>query len=152
MKTDLERDLGVYISSNLKSQGQVNQATNKANSVLGMLKRTFVCREVIIWKKLYTTYIRPHLEFAVAVWNPHQKGDIARLESVQRRATKVAQDMRGKEYRERLRLLDLTTLSERRKRGDLIQLFKLINGIERVNWQVEPRIGHPRGGERGSTF
>jgi hypothetical protein len=148
-KTDVERDLGVTVASNLKSKEQVNQASNKADSVLGMLKRTFVCREIRIWKKLYTTYVRPHLEFAVAVWNPYQKGDIAQLESVQRRATKVAQGMNGKTYADRLILLDLTTLSARRIRGDLIQFFKIVHGIDHVNWQVEPRIGHPRGGEKG---
>jgi ribonucleases P/MRP protein subunit RPP40 len=148
-ETELERDLGVYVSHDLKSKGQVDQATNKANSVLGMLKRTFVSRDVDIWKKLYTTYIRPHLEFAVPVWNPYLKGDVRRLEGVQRRATKVAQGMRGKEYEERLRLLDLTTLEERRIRGDLIQLYKIVNGMEHVSWQIEPRVGNPRGGKRG---
>ncbi len=64
-KTDLERDLGVYIASDLKSHGQVNQVVSKANSMLGMLKRTFTYRGADIWKILCTTYVRPHLEFAV---------------------------------------------------------------------------------------
>ena len=70
MKTDLERDLGVYIASDMKSRGQVNQAVSKANSMLGVLKRTFTYRGVGMWKKLYTTYVRPHLEFTVPVWSP----------------------------------------------------------------------------------
>jgi hypothetical protein len=147
-KTDLERDLGVYISSDLKSRGQVNQAVSKANSMLGALKRTFTYRGVGMWKRLYTTYVRPHLEFAVPVWSPYLKGDIAKIESVQRRATKVAHAMRGKDYQERLRQLDLTTLEERRVRGDLIQWYKILNGFEKVSWIKEPRLGHPRAGVR----
>ncbi len=42
--------------------------------------------------------------------------------------------MRGNEYEERLRLLDLTILEERRLRGDLIEWYKLVNGFEEVSW------------------
>ena len=84
-----ERDLGVILSTNLKSTTQTNRAASKANSMLGLLKRTFNCRDPNLWKKLYTTYIRPQLEFAVAAWNPSLKKDITTLEKVQRRATKV---------------------------------------------------------------
>ena len=55
MKTDLERDLGVYIASDMKSRGQVNQAVSKANSVLGVLKRTFSYRGVGMWISFYNS-------------------------------------------------------------------------------------------------
>jgi len=147
-ETDLERDLGVYMSSNLKCRGQVNHAVRKANSVLGTLKRTFMSRNMTIWSKLYKTYIRPHLEFAISAWNPYLKGDIQRLERVQRRATKVAQELKGMTYIDRLKRLDLTTLEKRRERGDLIQLYKITRGIDQVNWVNEPRLGHARAGKR----
>ena len=78
MKTDLERNLGVYIVSDMKGQGQVNQAVSKANSMLCVLKRTFAYRCVRMWKKLYTSKVRPNLEFAVPVWSPYLRGDIAK--------------------------------------------------------------------------
>ena len=62
---------------------------NKANKVLGMLLRTFEYRDLDLIKSLYTTFVRPHLEFAVSVWSPHMQGDIDILEKVQRRATKL---------------------------------------------------------------
>jgi hypothetical protein len=49
-------------------------------------------------------------------------GDIAKLEGVQRRATKVAHNMKGKSYEDRLKLLNLTTLEDRRVRCDSIQV------------------------------
>jgi hypothetical protein len=147
--TELEKDLGVYVSSDLKCRDQVNQAVNKANSMLGILKRTFTHRGVELWKRLYTTYIRSHLEFAVPAWCPYLKGDIAKLENVQRRATKVAQVMKGKSYIEQLQLLNLTSLEVRRTRGDSIQWFKISKGIEIVKWIREPCLGHPRAGARG---
>ncbi|XP_069128754.1 uncharacterized protein [Argopecten irradians] len=55
--------------------------------------------------------------------------DIDRLEAVQRRATKSLPGMGNLTYPERLRILKLPTLSYRRARGDMIELYKMINGI-----------------------
>ena len=102
-KTETERDLGIQISSNLKYAEQVNKAASKANSVLGMLKRTFATRDTQIWKKLYTTYVRPQLEFAVSAWNPYLKKDIETLEKVQRRATKIGTTIKKSKLRKTTR-------------------------------------------------
>ena len=68
-KTTLERDLGVMISSDLKWKHHTAYCANKANRVLGMLKRTFEYFDLDMVKILYTTFVRPHLEFAASVWN-----------------------------------------------------------------------------------
>ena len=72
------------MSNNLKksaAQANAAQASN-ANKKLGMLKRNFRYRGADMWKKLYTSYVRPLLEFAIPVWNPHQIGDIIILERI----------------------------------------------------------------------
>ena len=51
------------------------------------MRKAFVHRGADVWKRLYMTYVRPHLEYAVAAWNPNHYQDIAKLERVQRRAT-----------------------------------------------------------------
>ena len=79
-----ERDLGITISNDLKLYKQCAKAASTAYKIFGMLKKAFVSRNLAIWKTLYTTYIRPHLEFTIAAWNPYQKKDIKR-----RRATKI---------------------------------------------------------------
>ena len=43
----------------------------KANRMLGMLKKTFESRDPKLWKELYVSLVRPHLEYAVQAWNPH---------------------------------------------------------------------------------
>jgi hypothetical protein len=88
-KTHNERDLGVILSDNGKVQDQVSSAVAKANSMMAILKNTFVSRDIYVWKILYIAYICPHLEFVVATWNPHLKRDISALERVPRRATKI---------------------------------------------------------------
>ena len=82
-KTRLERDLGVNVSDDLKWSRHVNRTVAKANRILGMLKRTFESRDPELWKDLYVSLVRPHLEYAVQAWNPHLQGDIERIERVQ---------------------------------------------------------------------
>ena len=78
--------------------------------------------------------VRPHLESASTVWNPHLRGDIEVLERVQRRATRIPTDLSR-----RLKIWGLSTLKERRTRGDLIEMFKIRNKMVTVNWFTGPR-------------
>ena len=147
-KTTRERDLGIIITSDLKWHDQVCSASSRASRMLGILKNTFVSRDAKLWKSLYTTYIRPHLEFAVAAWNPYLKKDIETLERVQHRSTKTPSSLRSLSYEERCTKMNLTTLRERRTRGDMIQQFKISSGLDKVNWIREPIIVDGRVGRR----
>ena len=92
------------------------------------MRKTFQFFNIRLFKIIYPTYIRPHLEFASAVWNSMNKADIKKLEGIQKRATKMVIELRSMEYEERLEVLGLTTLESRRKRGDLIQIYKILRG------------------------
>jgi len=116
----------------------VSAISAKASSTMGWLKKGFLSRDPVIWSKLYTTYVRAPFEFAAPVWNPYSIGDIEKLEKVQRTATKITQEMKGRSYKDRLEALGLTTLEDRRERGDGIQMFKIVNSIEKVNWHKGP--------------
>ena len=109
-------------------------AADKANKTLGTQKKTFK-----FWTKqskriLYTSYIRPHLEYACQAWNPYLKKDINRIEKIQRRATKMCHELRNLEYDDRLKALNLTRLCVRRERGDAIQKFKFHKGFNKITW------------------
>ncbi|CAF0816430.1 unnamed protein product [Brachionus calyciflorus] len=117
----------------LKSRNQVNYSVSKANSISGLLKRTFTTRDEQTWEKLYTCYIRPHIEFAVSSWNPDTKQDQNTLEKVQHRATKVATKLKNLDYEKRCDLLNLTFLKLRRTRGDLIQMFKFESRSDKID-------------------
>jgi hypothetical protein len=129
-KSTLEKDIGVYISSDLKWAKQVKYAAGKANSMLSLLNNTFKYKDKVLMKTLYCTYVRPNLEFAIQAWSPFYNKDINELEKVQRRATKMIPELRHLDYENRLKALDLTTLEVRRLRGDLIQQFKIYKGFE----------------------
>ena len=131
--TETEKDLGVTIDDSLKPANHCRKAAIKANGVLGQIFRSFHYRRKSTMLKLYKTFVRPHLEYAVTVWCPWLEKDIEELEKVQRRALKMMSDVRGKTYEERLKEVGLTTLKERRKRGDLIEAFKVMRGHSRVD-------------------
>ncbi len=132
--TTLERDIGVNISNDLKWEHHIKLIVNKANSKLGLLAKTFRYKNKQLIKSLYCTFVRPLLEFAVPVWCPYLEKDISKLEKVQHRATKLAPEIRHLPYNERLKKLGLTTLVDRRTRGDLIQQYKIYHEFDNINW------------------
>ena len=66
-KSDCERDLGIYIASDLRWRTHIERAASKANKVLGMLKKTFTSRDADLWKLLYVSLVRPNLEYSSSV-------------------------------------------------------------------------------------
>ncbi|MFG1588233.1 hypothetical protein ACDT12_13160 [Staphylococcus aureus] len=122
-------DLGIIIGTNLNFKEHIRNQINKANMMLGLIKRHFKNLSVGAFLCLYKSLVRSQLEYAVQVWNPHNVGLIESLEKVQKRATKLVPICRNKSYSERLKILNLPSLYYRRKRGDLILLYNIINGM-----------------------
>ena len=125
-----ERDLGVIMHKSAKPSRQCAEASKKANSTLGRIRRTIVSRDKDTILRLYKSLVRPQLEYCIQVWNPYLKQDIEKLEKVQRRATKMIWGYKDLSYEERLKRCGLTTLEKRRNRGDLIEAYKIITGKE----------------------
>ena len=88
-ESEVERDLGIWVSNDLKWKTQCQKAAAQAMSVLCMRRRTFPFVDVDGFKLLYSVYIRPHLEFCVQAWSPYFKKDIDCMEKVQHRAKKM---------------------------------------------------------------
>ena len=90
------------IAEDMKWEYHINYVVNKTNRMLVLLKRTFESRDPLLWKDLCVALIRPHLKYAVQIWNPHLIGDIEKLELVQGRALKIPEGFENLSYSKRL--------------------------------------------------
>lgn len=119
-------DLGVIVNSDLSWSDHTASVCRRANSKLFLIRKCFSHMSSQSASKLFATYVRPILEFAVSVWNPDLIRDKTSLESVQRRATRLPFGRVRPSYEERLSLAHLTTFEHRRLRGDLIMAFRIL--------------------------
>ena len=101
--------------------------------MLGLIKRAFVNMDPDIFLPLYKALVRSHLEYCCVVWSPRFITDDRKIEAVQRRATKLLPGFSVLSYQERLIKLNLYSLHYRRERGDMIQVFKILHGIDRID-------------------
>ena len=122
------KDLGVIFSNDLKVGKQCDKAANKGNQVLGLIKRTIISRKTKVILNFNKTLIHPHLEYCIQAWRPHLAKDIEKLDNVQKRATRIIEECRGKSYKERIQILGPTTLESRRTRADMLEVFKILKG------------------------
>ena len=130
-----ERDLGVLFDDDLKFRKHMSNCINKANKITGLIRRTFLHIGVRQFRKLYKTLVRPHLEYCNIVWAPYLIKDIQAIERAQKRATKLVWCVRDLPYHERLKILKIPSLSYRRLRGDIIQVWKLLNGKDNIDFE-----------------
>ena len=82
------RYLGVIFDSHLKWSTQCRKVASKATQVLNLLRRSLFGCSSAVKSLAYTSIVRPHLEYASIVWNPHTSSDINLLEAVQNRAAR----------------------------------------------------------------
>ena len=66
----------------------IQNQVNKANSIMGLIRRTCTHLDEPNFKYLFQALVRPHIEYAETFWSPFKVGDIEKIENVQRRATK----------------------------------------------------------------
>ena len=143
------------IDQNINFDKHINAISNKANAMFAMLRRAFKYIDKETFIPLYKALVRTHLDYSSSVYSQYKLKHVDQLEAVQRRATKQLPGMEEKSYPDRLKELKLPTLSYRRLRGDMIEVYTIINGIHDKNatqflklWKdMAPRTG-PRGNQK----
>jgi len=127
---DEEKDLGITFDQSLDFSRHIGQVCRKANGRIGIVRRTFLNVKPRTFAQLYKTFIRPVVEYGQVVAHPMFRKDEDKLEAVQRRATRLVNGMEDREYPERLKELRLPTLRYRRKRADVLQVYRIVHGVD----------------------
>eukprot|EP00061_Rhincodon_typus_P002313 g17172.t1 len=124
-------DLGMQVHSSLKVATQVAKMIKKAHGMLAFISRDMEYRSRQTMLQLYKTLVRLHLEYCVQFWSPHYQKDMEALDSVQRRFTRMLPGLEGTGYEERLKRLEMFSLEKWQLRGDLMEVYKIMRGIDR---------------------
>ena len=66
----------------------IQNITTSAGRSLGFLKRNMRSKNPELKEMAYKTLVHPLVEYSSSVWSPYTKSNIARLETVQRRAAR----------------------------------------------------------------
>ena len=140
VNVDQEKDLGVIISSDLKTDKMVAKQSQKAHLKLTQFNTTFTYRGKT-WLKLYKTYIKPSMLYACEVWKPTTKEGIEKLESVQRRALKMAGLGGRSDYKEACKKAGMNSIEDELDEADMMRTFRILNGDDKINketfWTLE---------------
>jgi hypothetical protein len=125
--TEHAKDLGVYISSDLKFSYQCQKVASAALRASSCILRNFTVKNTEFLRQMFITFVRPQVEYATVVWSPWHKADINLIERVQRSFTSKMPGIAGP-YPTRLGTLKLQRLELRRLIFDLIEAYKILHG------------------------
>ncbi len=123
--------LGVHISSDLSWSLHVWKICAKGRRLVGLLYRRFHAVDTSTCKQLYVSFIRPHLEYACQVWDPHLKKDIEAIGSVQKFAVRACTRQWDTSYQSLLTSTGLPTLEDRRQHMNMfyVQNYSQSSGL-----------------------
>ena len=137
---EVEKDIGFWISNDLSTATHVLKARNKALAEIARIKRNFSYIDKRAFCVLYNQRVRPHLDYGMAACPPNSSADSKLLEAVQSKATAMVYGIRHENADARRKMLGLMSLEQRRERGDLIEVFKILKGLTRIDpakfWEV----------------
>ena len=86
--TNTAKYLGIHIHSTLNWNTHINKTAQRANTTSAFLHRNIRTCPRKTKHLAYTTLVRPILEYASIIWDPHTASNINKLETVQRRSAR----------------------------------------------------------------
>ena len=117
----------------MKASAQCVAVVKKASSMLCIIKRGTENKTVNIIMALYKMLVRLHPEYSIQFWSPHLKKGIVELEKVKKRVTTMMTGLGHLPYEERLQCVGLFSLEKRHLGGDMIEMYKVMQGIDNVD-------------------
>ena len=126
-------DLGISYNNKINFREHMDTIVSKAYQRSYLIFKSFVSRNPNFLKQAFITYVRPLLEYCTQVWSPYLIKDISKIESVQRYFTRKLFPRNTTNYPERLILLNLESLEQRRLKYDLNMYYKIIHNLTNLD-------------------
>jgi hypothetical protein len=148
-QTNKAKYLGVTLDNTLSWNSHIDATAKKANTTTAFLRRNLSHCPQNIKATCYKTLVRPQLEYASSVWDPHTKANISKLENCQRRAARFCTG----DYRHTssvtamMEALSWDTLEARRQQTKAVMMYRVINSLVdiRAHHILIPAGVHTRG-------
>lgn len=133
-KVNSSKYLGVTIQTDLSWNIHIDNVSAKANRTLGFIRRNLKICSTKTKELAYKALVRPTVEYASSVWDPHTEKQIHTIEKVQRRAARFVlnRHRNTSSVTDMLSQLQWQTLQDRRKCARLSMLFKILHGQAKV--------------------
>jgi hypothetical protein len=125
---DCIKYLGIIIQSDLKFSAHITEKCSKANKILGGIKHIMYGAPREAKMLAYSSLCRPILEYADAVWDPHTKLAIHKVEMIQNKAIRFIKNLKGRDESVSTARddLDLLSLEKRRRNHRLSLLLRIL--------------------------
>ena len=131
---DRTKYLGVDLQSSLSWKNHIDRISKKANGMLGFLRRNMRSRKEDTKANAYFTMVRSNLEYCSAVWNPHNKDQVQKVEMVQRRAARFTTNRyrNTSSVSSMLDHLQWESLESRRSKIQLTLFYKVVYDLVEI--------------------
>jgi len=148
LDTVLEHNyLGIRLHHKLSWDPHVNYICNKANRLLGFLKRNLYNAPLQIKEHVYKQLLLPSIEYCSAIWDPYHQTSINKLEMIQHYAARFVLNKPWQRFNqqhdsitEMLTYLKWPSLQNRRTISRLTLLFKIVNKLVEVPDHCQPTL------------
>ena len=126
--------LGVNIDSKLSWKRHIDITAQKADSVRAFIGRNLQSSSRVVKAQCCTTLVRPIVEYASTIWDPHTTESISKLERIQRRCARTVFGIWDRDtcVTQLLEELKWNELGQRRKQTKLIMFYKILHGYVEV--------------------
>ena len=105
--------------------------------LLAFIVRGLEYRDRDVLLQFHRALVSPHLEYCVQFWCPYLRKDALVVKGIQQRFTRLIPGMAG--------LAGLYSLGFRRVRGDFIEPYKILTGLDRIDSErMFPMVGSPK--------
>ena len=102
---------------------------SKVNSISAWITRVFTSRDPSVMLTLWKSLVLPHLDYCSQLWAPAKRGDIQKLEMLQKSFLRKINGVKHLNYWEQLKHLKLYSLERRRERYRILYTWYIIEGI-----------------------